>query len=74
MTYPNSFKWCILFVVVLHHSNSISVISWQRRRNPEPTFLLPKGILPYHIAMVRLGLAFDDAVSYTQWGNGLQHS
>ena len=47
-----------------------------RRRKPEPTLLLTQGIfnLPHHIGMVREELAFDDGVSYTQRGNGLQHS
>ena len=46
-----------VFVVVLHHSNGISVMSWRyemRRRKPEPT-LLPTQImfnLPHHIVMV----------------------
>ena len=40
-----------------------------RRRKAEPTLLLTQGIfnLLHHIDM-----AFDDAVSYTQLGNGLQ--
>ena len=46
-----------------------------RRRKSEPTFLLTQWIfnLPHHIGMIREELAFDDALSYTQWGNGLQH-
>ena len=46
------------------------------RRKPEPTHLPKQGIfkIPHHIGMVREELAFDDAISYTQWGNGLQHS
>ena len=41
-----------------------------RRRKHEPTLLLIQEIfnLSHHIGMV-----FDDAVKYTQWGNGLQH-
>ena len=47
-----------------------------RRRKPEPTFLLTHGIinLPHYTGRVREELAFDDAISYTQWANGLQHS
>ena len=47
-----------------------------RRRKPDPTFLLTQAIfnLPHHIGMVRDELAFDDAVSYTQPENGLQHT
>ena len=38
--------------------------------------LPPQGIfnLPHHVSMVWEQLAFDDAVSYTQRGNGLQQS
>ena len=45
-----------------------------RRRKLEPTLLQTQGIfnLPHHICIQEL--SFDDAVSYTQWGNGLQHS
>ena len=47
-----------------------------RRRKPEPTLLPTQGIFdhPHHISMVGEELTFDDAVSYTQWGNGLQHN
>ena len=47
-----------------------------RKRKPEPTLLLTQGIsnLPHFIGMVQKELAFDDTVSYTQWGNVLQHS
>ena len=65
------------FVVVLGHSNSISVISWgwydawDKKEKPKPTLLLTQGIfnLPHHIGMVLEELTFDDAVSYTQQGN-----
>ena len=46
-----------------------------RRRKPEPT-VLPTGRifnLPYHIGMILEEMIFDDAVSYAQQGNGLQH-
>ena len=45
------------------------------RRKPKPTLLLTQGIfnLPRHIGMVCEEVAFDDAISYTQWGNGLQY-
>ena len=41
-----------------------------------PTLLPTQRIfnLPRHIGMAREELAFDDTVSYTQWGSGLQHS
>ena len=47
-----------------------------RRRKPDPTLLLTHGIfnLVHHIGMVWEELAFDDAVSYTQQGNGLQYT
>ena len=44
-------------------------------RKPEPTLLLTQRIfrfnLPHHKGIVLEELTFDDAVSYTQWGNGL---
>ena len=48
----------------------------RRRRKPEPTLLLTQWVfkLPHHIGMVWQELSFDDAVSYTQLGNELQHS
>ena len=53
-----------LFVVVLHHSNSISVqVIWyeMRRTKPEPTLLLTQGIsltfqTPYRYGMGGYGL------------------
>ena len=47
-----------------------------RRRKSEPTLLLTRGSfnLPHHTDMVGEELAFDDAVSYTEWGNGSHHS
>ena len=47
----------------------------EMRRKPEQTLLPTQVIsdLPHHIGMVSEELAFDDCVSYTQWGNGLQH-
>ena len=49
---------------------------YEMRKKPEPTLLPTQGIfnLPNYIDMVWEELAFDDAVSYTQRGNGLQHS
>ena len=46
------------------------------RRKPEPTLLPTQGIfyVQHHIGMVREELDFVDAVSYTQWENGLPHS
>ena len=48
----------------------------KRRRKRERTLLLTQVIfnLPHHISMIQEELAFDDAVSYTQEGNGLWHS
>ena len=45
-------------------------------RKPECALLPTQGIfnLSHHIGMVWEQLAFDYAVSYAQWGNGLQHS
>ena len=45
-------------------------------RKPDLTLLSTQGIyiLPHHIGMVGEELAFDDPVSYTSWGNGLQHN
>ena len=47
-----------------------------RRRKPKSTLLATQGIfnLPHHVGTVLEELAFDDAVSYTQQGNKLQHS
>ena len=51
-------------------------VMYEMRRMPEPALLQTQGIfnLPHHIGMVGEELAFDDAVSYTQQGNRLQHS
>ena len=66
--------YTIATVFQLYHADD--VMYEMRRRNPESTLLLTQGIvnLPHHIDMVSEELAFDDAVSYTQWINGLQHS
>ena len=47
-----------------------------RKRKPRSILLPTQWIfnLPHHIEIVRDELAFDDAVSYAQWENGLQHS
>ena len=47
-----------------------------RRRKPAPTLLLTQVIFNrlHHTCMVLKELTFDDAVSYTQRGNGLQQS
>ena len=44
----------------------------KRKRNPEPTLWPTQGIftLPHHISRVWEELAFDDAVSFTQRGEG----
>ena len=63
-----------LFVVVLCHSNSITVIYYggdmiyeMRSRMPEPTPLPIQGIFNLPHGMIWEELAFDDAVSYSQW-------
>ena len=63
-----------LFVVILCHCNSISVISWWwydllDEEKPQAYTLTNSRA---HIGMVWGELAFDDAVNYTQRGNGLQ--
>ena len=65
--------YAIATVFQLYHSHHF--MYQIRRRKPEPTLLQTQGLfnVPQHIGMVREKLAFDDAVSYTQWGNGLQH-
>ena len=47
-----------------------------RMRKPEPKPLITQGIfnLLHHIGTVYGKLVFDDAISYTQQRNGLQHS
>ena len=49
---------------------------FEMRRKSEPILLPIQGIfnLPQHISMEGEELAFDDAVRYTQQGNGLQQS
>ena len=51
----------------------VMIYEMRRRRKPDPTLLLINWIfnLPHHIGMVREELAFDDALSYSQQGNGL---
>ena len=46
------------------------------KKKPEFPLLPTQAIfnLPHHIGMAWVELAFDDAVSYIQPGNGLQHS
>ena len=73
------FVWLLLFYAVatvfqLCHSGDM--MYEMRRRKPKPKLFLTQGIfnLPRLIVMVSEELAFDDAVSYTQRGNGLQHS
>ena len=70
---------CLLFYAIatvfqLYHGSDR--MYEMRRRKPETT-LLPTQVkfnLQHHMGMVWEELAFDDAVSYTQRGNGLQHS
>ena len=58
----------------LYHGGAI--MYEMRKRKPESTLLSTQGIfnLPHHIGIVWEELAFDDALSYTQRGNELQHS
>ena len=44
----------------------------EMRRNPEITLVQGIFKLTHHIGMIGEDLAFDDDVSYTHWGNGLQ--
>ena len=66
--------YAIAILFQLYHGGDM--MYEMRRRMPEPTFLLTQRIfnLLHHIVMVSEELAFDDAVSYTQQGNRLQHS
>ena len=41
---------------------------------PEPTLLPIQWIFNFPHYIGREELAFDDTVSYTQWGHGLQHN
>ena len=75
------FRFVCLLVVVLRHSifqlyHGGDIMHDIRSRKSEPTLLLTQRIFnhPHHICMVREKLFFDDAVSYTKRGNGLQHS
>ena len=49
---------------------------YEMRRKLKLTLLQTQRIfkLPHHIGMVGEELTFDDDLSYTQQGNGLQHS
>ena len=66
--------YAIVIVFQLYHGseNMYQV----RKRKPEPTLWQTQGIfnLLHHIGTVWEELAFDDTISYTQWGNGLQHN
>ena len=78
--FTNSTNVCLLLfyglttVFQLYHGSDMMYES--RRRKSKPTLLLTQGIfnLPHHIGKVWQELAFVDAVSYRQRGNGLQHS
>ena len=66
--------YSIATVLLLYHGSDM--MYEMKRRKPESIFLLTQGIfnLPHHIGML-YDVAFDnDTVSYTQRGNGLQHS
>ena len=61
-------------VFCLYHDGDIMYeMGW---RKPEPTLSLTQRIFIFlqHIGMAQEELAFDDAVNYTQLGNGLQHT
>ena len=65
---------CLLFytITIVFHLYHGGDVMYEMRRNPKPT-LLPyqrNFNLLHHIAV----LAFDNAVTYTEQGNGLQHS
>ena len=65
----------VCFIVILCHNNCISIISWwwyDAGDEEEPALLPTQRTFspPHHIGMAREELAFDDAVSYTQQGNG----
>ena len=64
--------YAIAMLFQLYHGGDM--MYKMRRIKPEPTLLLHEGIinLPHHIGMVLEELTFDDTVSYTQQGNGLQ--
>ena len=64
--------YAIATVFKLYHDGDMMYYD-MRRRKPKPTVLPTQGIfnLPYNIGMVSEELAFGDAVSYAQWGNGL---
>ena len=68
-TIPVCFFFTIATVFQLYHGDAR--LYEMRRRKADPTLLPTQGIfnLPHHIGMV-----WDDAVSYTQWGNGLRYS
>ena len=53
-------------VFQLYHGD---MIYGRKRKNPKPTLLQTQEIfnLPHHIGMLWQKLAFDDAVSYSQW-------
>ena len=63
-------------VAVFQLYNGSDMMYEMRRRKLKPILLLTQGIfnLPHHMDIVWEELASDDAVSYTQQGNGLQHS
>ena len=73
------FIWLLLFYAIaavfqLHLGSDM--MHEIRRRKPKPTLWPTQGIfiLPHHVGMAWEELTFDDAVSYAQRGNGLQHS
>ena len=65
--------YTIVAIFQLYHGGDM--VYEMRRRKTEPTLLLTQVFyLPHHAGMVWEKLAFDDAISYTQLGNGLQQS
>ena len=71
---------CLLFYAIatvfqLDHGGDM-MYEMRRRRKPEATLLLTQGTFnfPHHIGIIWEELAFDNAVSYIQQGNGHQYS
>ena len=65
--------YAIATVFLVHQGGNMM---YEMKSKPEPTLLLTQEIfnLLHHVGMVGEELAFDDAVSYMQQGNGLQQS
>ena len=72
-TSPVCLLCAIATVFQLYHDGGM--MNEMSRRKPESTLLPTEGLfnLPHHIGMVWEELAFDNTISFTQWGDGLQH-